>query len=99
MGGQLRYMGTIANGLLLAGYAPLVLGHVDRALKFAGEHPETGFPFVADSTNVLALLALSQPDEAARFARTAMAEASAGDPRIKEIELSMMLANAQRAPC
>ena len=92
VGGQLRYMGTIAKGLRLAGYAPLALGYVDRALKFASEHPETGFPFVVYSTKVLTLLALKQPDEAERFAKTAMAEAKAGDRRIKEIELSMMLA-------
>jgi CHAT domain-containing protein len=92
VGGQLRYMGTIAEGLRLAGYAPLALGYVDRALKFASEHPETGFPFVAYSTKVQTLLALKQPDEAERFAKTAMAEAKAGDRRIKEIELSMMLA-------
>lgn len=92
VGGQLRYMGTIANGLLLAGYAPLAMGYVDRALKFANEHPETGFPFVVYSTKVLTHLALKQPDEAERFAKTAMAEARAGDRRIKEIELSLMLA-------
>lgn len=92
VGGQLRYMGTIANGLLLAGYAPLAMGYVDRALKFANEHPETGFPFVVYSTKVLTHLALQQPDEAERFAKTAMAEARAGDRRIKEIELSLMLA-------
>ena len=60
VGGQLRYMGTIANGLLLAGYAPLAMGYVDRALKFANEHPETGFPFVVYSTKVLTHLALKQ---------------------------------------
>lgn len=92
IGGQLRYMGSIANGLLLAGYAPLAIGYVDRALKFAGEHPETGFPFVAYSTKVLTLLELHQPNEAEQLARTAFAEARAGDRRIKEIELSMMLA-------
>lgn len=92
IGGQLRYMGSIANGLLLAGYAPLAMGYVDRALKFAGEHPETGFPFVAYSTKVLTLLELHQPDEAERLARTAFAEARAGDRRIKQVELSMMLA-------
>ena len=92
VGGQLRYMGTIANGLLLAGYAPLAMGYVDRALKFANEHPETGFPFVVYSTKVLTHLALKQYDEAERFANTAMAEARAGDRRIKEIELSRMLA-------
>ena len=92
IGGQLRYMGTIAEGLRLAGYAPLALGYVDRALKFASEHPETGFPFVAYSSKVQTLLTLKQPDEADRFAKTAMAEAKAGDRRIKEIELSMMLA-------
>ena len=85
-------MGTIANGLLLAGYAPLAMGYVDRALKFANEHPETGFPFVVYSTKVLTHLALKQYDEAERFANTAMAEARAGDRRIKEIELSRMLA-------
>jgi tetratricopeptide (TPR) repeat protein len=92
IGGQLRYMGTIAEGLRLAGYAPLALGYVDRALKFASEHPETGFPFVAYSSKVQTLLTLKQPEEAERFAKTAMAEAKAGDRRIKEIELSMMLA-------
>jgi CHAT domain-containing protein len=90
-GGQLRYMGTIAEGLRLAGYASLALGYADRALKFAGEHPETGFPFVAYSSKIRILLALKQVDEAERFAKTAMAEATAGDRRIKEIELSMML--------
>ena len=92
IGGQLRYMGTIAEGLRLAGYASLALGYADRALKFAGEHPETGFPFVAYSSKIRTLLALKQTDEAERFAKTAMAEATAGDRRIKEIELSMMLA-------
>ncbi|MGH9163061.1 MAG: tetratricopeptide repeat protein, partial [Vicinamibacteraceae bacterium] len=77
---------------LLAGHAPLALEYVDRALKFASEHPETGFPFVSYSTKVLTLLALKQPDEAESFARAAMAKASAGDRRIKEIELSTMLA-------
>ena len=37
---------AIANGLLLAGYAPLAMSYVDRALKTANEHPDTGFPFV-----------------------------------------------------
>lgn len=93
VGGRLRYMSTIAEGLRLAGNAPLALGYVDRALAFAQEHPETGFPFVAYSTKVETLLTLKQPDEAERFAKTAMAEAKAGDRRIKEIELSMMLAH------
>lgn len=92
VGGQLRYMGAIANGLLLAGYAPLAMGYVDRALKFSSDHPEVGFPFVVYSTKVLTLMALNQPDEAERFAKATMAEARAGDRRIKEIELSMMLA-------
>lgn len=85
-------MGTIAEGLRLAGHAPIALGYVDRALKFASEHPETGFPFVAYSSKVQTLLTLRQPDKAERFAKTAMAEAKAGDRRIKEIELSMMMA-------
>jgi tetratricopeptide (TPR) repeat protein len=92
VGCQLRYMGTIGEGLRLAGYAPLALGYIDRALKLASEHPETGFPFVAYSAKVQTLLALKQPDEAERTAKTAMTEAKAGDRRIKEIELSMMLA-------
>jgi CHAT domain-containing protein/tetratricopeptide (TPR) repeat protein len=92
VGGQLRYMGTIANGLVLAGYAPLAMGYVDRALKFANEHPEAGFPFVVYSTKVLTLLAQNQPDEAEQFAKAAMSEARAGDRRIKETELLMLLA-------
>jgi tetratricopeptide (TPR) repeat protein len=92
VGGQLRYMGAIANGLYLAGYAPLALGYVDRALKFSSEHPEAGFPFVVYSTKALTLMALNQPDEAEQFAKTALAAAHAGDRRIKTIELSMMLA-------
>ncbi len=92
VGGQLRYMTAIANGLFLAGYVPVAVGYVDRALKFATEHPETGFPFVVYSTKVLTLLALSQADEAERFATAAMAEARAGDRRIKETELLLLLA-------
>ena len=97
VGGQLRYMGAIANGLLLAGYPPMAMGYVDRALALAAAHPETGFPFVVYSTKVLSLLALNQTDEAERVAKTAMAEAHKGDRRIKEAELLMMLAQiAQR---
>lgn len=92
VGGQLRYMGAIANGLLLAGYPPLAMGYVDRALKFSSEHPEAGFPFVVYSTKVLTLMTMGQFDEAERFAKTEMAQAQSGDHRIKEIELSMMLA-------
>lgn len=92
VGGQLRYMTAIGHGLFLAGYGQLATGYVDKALKFAAEHPETGFPFVAYSTKVLTLLAANQPEEAERLAKTAMAEARAGDRRIKETELSLMLA-------
>jgi tetratricopeptide (TPR) repeat protein len=92
VGGELRYMSAIANGLVLAGYSQIALGFTDRALAFATEHPETGFPFVAYSTKVLALLELKQYDEAERFAKTAMMQAQTGDRRIKEIELGMMLA-------
>jgi CHAT domain-containing protein/tetratricopeptide (TPR) repeat protein len=92
IGGQLRYLSSIANGILLAGYAPIALGFVDRALKLAQEHPETGVPFVALSTKVLVLLEMKQLDEAERFAREAMGQAQSGDRRIKEIELNMMLA-------
>lgn len=92
VGGQLRYLSSIANGILLAGYAPVALGFVDRALKLAQEHPETGFPFVAYSTKVLTLIEMKQLDEAERFAREAMGQARSGDRRIKEIELNMMLA-------
>jgi tetratricopeptide (TPR) repeat protein len=92
VGGQLRYMGAIANGLLLAGYTQLAMAYVDRSLKFANDHAEAGFPFVVYSTKVLTLLALNEPDEAERFAKAAMVEARAGDRRIKEIELVMMLA-------
>lgn len=97
IGGQLRYMGAIANGILLAGNPQLAMGYADRALKLADEHPETGFPFVVYSTKVLTLLALNQSEEAERFAKAAMTEARAGDRRIKEIELLMTLAQiAQR---
>ena len=46
LGGQLRYMGAIANGVHMAGNPDLAMGYADRALKLAQEHPETGFPFV-----------------------------------------------------
>jgi hypothetical protein len=94
VGGQLRYLGTIAGGLVLAGYAPLGMSYADRALKFAADHPKAGFPFAVYCAKVLALLATDQADEAERFAKAAMAEARAGDPRIKEIELTMLLAGS-----
>ena len=68
------------------------MGYVDRALTFSNEHPEAGFPFVVYSTRVQVLITMGQLDDAERFAKTAIAAARAGDRRIKEIELSMMLA-------
>lgn len=91
VGGELRYLSAIANGLLLAGYPQIALGFTERALAFAAQHPETGFPFVAYSTKVLTLIELKQYDDAERFATTAMTQAQTGDRRIKEIELEMML--------
>ena len=88
-------------GVLLAGYSQMALGFTDRALGFAAQHPETGFPFVANSTKVLTLIELKQYDEAERFAKTAMIQAQTGDRRIKEIELEMMLsriADARKQP-
>jgi tetratricopeptide (TPR) repeat protein len=97
VGGQVRYMGAIANGQWLAGNPQLALAYADRALKLAKDHPETGFPFVVYSTKALALVALNQPDEAESFANAAMTEAEAGDRRIKETELLMILGQiAQR---
>ena len=92
VGGEIRYVSAIANGLLLAGYAPLAMTYVDRALRLATEHPDTGFPFVIYSTKVAVLLELQRADEAERIAQTAMAEAKARDRRIKQIELSVLLA-------
>lgn len=97
VGGQLRYMSAIGNGILLAGYAPLALGFADRALTFAAEHPDVGFPFVAHSTKVLALLAANRLDDAERLARTALGAARADDRRIKEIELELLLARIAAA--
>jgi CHAT domain-containing protein/tetratricopeptide (TPR) repeat protein len=92
IGGQLRYTSAIANGLLQAGYPQLALTYVERALTLANQHPETGFPYVAYSTKVLTLLRLNQVDAAERVANAAMAQATAGDRRIKEAELLLMLA-------
>ncbi|MEQ1870910.1 MAG: CHAT domain-containing protein [Vicinamibacterales bacterium] len=97
VGGELRYMSAIANGILLAGYPPIALGFTDRALGLAAAHPETGFPFVAYSTKVLTLMALARFDEADHFARAAMAAARSGDRRIKAIELQLMLARIAEA--
>ena len=47
VGGELRYLSAIGNGMLLAGYSQMALGLTERALAFAAQHPETGFPFVA----------------------------------------------------
>lgn len=97
VGGQLRYMGAIANGLLSAGFPQPALSYCEKALAFAREHPQTGFPFVVYSTKVLTHLRLNDPDAAEKFARTAIAEARTGDRRIKQIELLLMLAKiAQR---
>ena len=44
------------------------------------------------STKVALLLELQRADEAERIAQTAMAEAKAGNRRIKQVELSVLLA-------
>ena len=92
VGGEIRYVSAIANGLLLAGYGSLAMPYVDRALKTANEHPDTGFPFVIYSTKVALLLELQRADEAERIAQTAMSEAKGGNRRIKQVELSVLLA-------
>jgi hypothetical protein len=46
--------------------------------------------FVVYSTRALAFVALNQPDEPERFANAAMSE-TAGDRRIKHVELLMVL--------
>jgi CHAT domain-containing protein len=92
VGGQLRYMGAVANGLLSAGFPQGALSFADRALAFSQQHPEAGFPFVVYSTKVMTHLRLNQPDEAERFARAAIDQARTGDRRIKETELLLMLA-------
>ena len=35
VGGELRYLSAIANGLLLAGYSQMALGFTERALAYA----------------------------------------------------------------
>lgn len=92
VGGQLRYMGAAANGLLSAGFPQVALNVADRALAFSQQHPEAGFAYVVYATKVLTHLRLGQPDEAERFAKAAIAEARTGDRRIKEVELLLMLA-------
>lgn len=97
VGGQLRYLGAIANGLLNAGYPRPALQFAEKALAFARQHPETGFPFVVCSTIVMTHLRLDQADEAERLVTAALGEARTGDRRIKQIELLLMSAKiAQR---
>lgn len=93
LGAQLRYMGSIANGLLQAGYPDSAMGWVEKALAFSKKHPQIGFPYVVYSTKAMTLLRLNREEEAERVVQTALAHARAGDRRIKEVELLMMLAN------
>jgi len=93
VGAQLRYMGSIANGLLQAGYPESAMGWVDKALAFSQKHPDTGFPYVVRSTQALALLRLNRAAEAERVINEALVYARAGDRRIKQVELLLMLAD------
>jgi tetratricopeptide (TPR) repeat protein len=88
VGAQLRYMGSIANGLLQAGYPESAMGWVDKALAFSQKHPDTGFPYVVRSTQALALLRLNRAAEAERVINDALVYAKAGDRRIKQSNCS-----------
>lgn len=97
VGGQLRYLSAIGAGLLLAGDARTSLGYIEKALGLAEQNPETGFPYPAQSTKILALLALQRPDEAQHLVDAALKQATSETRRIKEVELLMMSATIARA--
>ena len=96
IGGQLRYLGAIGAGLLLAGDPRAALGYVDKALAVAQQHPDVGFPYPANSTKILALLAVDRPEEAQQLVEAALEQASTDTRRIKQIELLMMAATIAR---
>ena len=97
VGGQLRYLSAIGAGLLLAGDPQTSLGYIEKALGVAKQHPETGFPYPAHSTKILALLAQQRPDDAQRLVDEALKQAAVDRSRIKEVELLMMAATIARA--
>ena len=85
--GQLRYLSAIGTGLLMAGDPRASLGYIEKALALAQSHPDTGFPYPANSTKILALLALKQPEQANCLVQMALKQAASENSRIKEIEL------------
>ena len=92
VGGQLRYLGAIAAGLLMAGDPRAALGYADKAISVAKHQPDVGFPYPAYSTKILALLALDRGDDAQQLVDVALAQASSESSRIKQVELLMMAA-------
>ena len=96
LGGQLRYLGAIGAGLLLAGDPRAALGYVDKALGVAQQNPEVGFPYPAQSTKILALLALDRATEAQQLVDVALKQASTDTRRIKQVELLMMASTIAR---
>jgi tetratricopeptide (TPR) repeat protein len=75
-GGQLRYLGAIGAGLLMAGDPRAAVGYADKAISVAMQQPDVGFHYPAHSTKILALMALDRADEAQQLADVALEQAS-----------------------
>ena len=96
VGGQLRYLGAIGAGLLMAGDPPAALGYADKAISVAMQQPDVGFLYPAHSTKILALLALDRANEAQQLVDVALKHAFSESSRIKQVELLMMAATIAR---
>jgi hypothetical protein len=64
VGAQIFFLGAIANGYLNQGMADQALGFADRAISLAAANPDAGYPFVARTVRVLALLHKGQTEAA-----------------------------------
>ena len=69
---------------------------MDKALGVAQQHPDIGSPYPAQSTKILALLAVDRANEAQQLVDVALKQAATDTRRIKQVELLMMAATIAR---
>ena len=91
IGGQIRYLELIGNGLNEIRRQEEALQFFDRAIRLASETTDAGFPFMAYEGKGDALLALNRPGEARTILEKALAEAKREDKRGHEADCLILL--------
>jgi len=64
VGGQIFFLSTTANGLVLQGMNDQALEYADRAIALASATPDAGYPVIAEESRLVAMISLGRTEAA-----------------------------------